>query len=179
MHLHLRATQGRLNAGDLLEIDIAVKVHAQDLGQGRAQLRVAAAQLTQGLLHQVPLRGRDAATVGAERDSNGPGLSAQRLLPCAPVEAAGLHKSCNSRQFTLVVVQQARICPCPVGGTLTQIKGHGWGMPCRGRATDPQEIGSYQVVIGEEVTQELVERADGRLRHAGVDVVAAALNLTG
>lgn len=33
MHLHLRGTQRGLNAGDLLGIDIAIAVHAQDPGQ--------------------------------------------------------------------------------------------------------------------------------------------------
>ena len=52
MHLHLRGAQRRLNAGDLLGIDIAFVVHAQYLRQGTTQLQVAAAQLAQRLLEQ-------------------------------------------------------------------------------------------------------------------------------
>ena len=50
-------------------------------------------------------------------------------------------------------------------------------MPCLSRSSDMQKIGLHQVVLGKEVVQELVKRADGDLRHARVDVVAAAIDL--
>ena len=103
----------------------------------------------------------------------------QRLLACAPVEAARLHKSSDGRQFTLVAVPQPRRGPRPAGGTLTQIQGHGRGEPRRRHGADIQQIGPYQIVIGKEVAQELVERAYGGLRHAGMDGVPAAGNLAG
>lgn len=179
MHLHLRGAQRRLNAGDLLGIDIAFVVHAQYLRQGTTQLQVAAAQLAQRLLEQPLLSDTDTAAVGPGRDSNLNGVPIQRLLACAPVEAARLHKSSDGRQVTLVAVQQTRIGPGSVGCSLTQIQRHGRGEPRRRHDTHVHEIGTYQVVIGKEVAQELVEHAYGGLRHAGVDGIPAAGNLAG
>ena len=111
MHLHLRSTQRCLNAGDLLGIDIAIAVHAQDLGQRAAELRVTAAQLAQGLLQQFPLCHCDPASVGTGRDSHRHEVPTQRLLACAPVIAAGLHKCSDSGQFEVRLDQLLAITP--------------------------------------------------------------------
>ena len=138
---------------------------------------MTAAQLAQRLLQQFTLCHCDPAAIGARRDSHRHQMPTQRLLACAPVIAAGLHKCRHSGHFALVAVQQAPIRPCPLSGTLTQVQRHRRRMPCRRRCTDMRKVGLDQIVIGKEVVQELVKRADGDLRHTHLDVEAAAIDL--